>query len=167
MPQDNYAKPWHQRRLYATTMVLCATTKTWHSQINVKIFFFKFDKVQGNYTAAKYIPGLPRWLTGKQLEEEMATHSSTSCLENPMERGTWWATVHGVADSDMTEHARTQSTSLKVLITKGNFSGWATFIKWSKWTSPVWVKSKSCAAWEDARRKEHLARFLPKVTAWI
>ena len=26
-----------------------------------------------------------------------------SCLENPMDRGTWWATVHGVAESDMTE----------------------------------------------------------------
>ena len=25
----------------------------------------------------------------------MATHSS-SCLENPMDRGAWWATVHGV-----------------------------------------------------------------------
>ena len=22
-----------------------------------------------------------------------------SCLENPMDRGTWWATVHGVAKS--------------------------------------------------------------------
>ena len=26
-----------------------------------------------------------------------------SCLENPMDRGTWWATVHVVAESDMTE----------------------------------------------------------------
>ena len=25
------------------------------------------------------------------------------CLENPMDGGAWWATVHGVADSDMTE----------------------------------------------------------------
>ena len=25
-----------------------------------------------------------------------------SCLENPMDRGGWWATVHGVARSDMT-----------------------------------------------------------------
>ena len=26
-----------------------------------------------------------------------------SCLENPMGRGAWQATVHGVAESDMTE----------------------------------------------------------------
>jgi len=26
------------------------------------------------------------------LEEEMATHSQYSCLENPMDTGAWWAT---------------------------------------------------------------------------
>ena len=26
-----------------------------------------------------------------------------SCLENPMDRGVWQVTVHGVAESDMTE----------------------------------------------------------------
>ena len=26
-----------------------------------------------------------------------------SCLENPMGRGAWWATVHGVTESDKTE----------------------------------------------------------------
>ena len=25
-----------------------------------------------------------------------------SCLENPMDRGAWWATIHGVQESDMT-----------------------------------------------------------------
>ena len=33
-----------------------------------------------------------------------------SCLENPVDRGAWWVTVHGVAESDMTEatwHAQT------------------------------------------------------------
>ena len=26
-----------------------------------------------------------------------------SCLENPMDRGPWWITFHGIAESDMTE----------------------------------------------------------------
>ena len=34
----------------------------------------------------------------------MATHSKCSCLENPVDRGDWQGTVHGVAESDMTEH---------------------------------------------------------------
>ena len=33
------------------------------------------------------------------LEQEMATHSRYSCLENPIEGGTWWATVYGVTKS--------------------------------------------------------------------
>ena len=36
------------------------------------------------------------------LEKAMATHFQ-SCLENPVDRGAWWATVHGVTESDMTE----------------------------------------------------------------
>ena len=33
------------------------------------------------------------------LEEGVATHSSILVLENPMDRGAWLATVHGVTQS--------------------------------------------------------------------
>ena len=33
------------------------------------------------------------------LEEDMATHSSILAWRMPMDRGTWRATVHGVAES--------------------------------------------------------------------
>ena len=37
------------------------------------------------------------------LEEGMATRSSILAWRIPMDRGAWWATVHGVIESDMTE----------------------------------------------------------------
>ena len=33
------------------------------------------------------------------LEESMATHSQYSCLENPLDRGAWWATVYSIEKS--------------------------------------------------------------------
>ena len=33
------------------------------------------------------------------VEEGMETHSSILILEYPMDRGAWWATVHGVTQS--------------------------------------------------------------------
>ena len=44
------------------------------------------------------IPGLGRSPGGGN-----GNHLQYSCLENPMDRGAWWATVHAVAESDMTE----------------------------------------------------------------
>ena len=40
------------------------------------------------------IPGL-----GRSPGEGNGNPLQYSCLENPMERGTWWAIVHGVAKS--------------------------------------------------------------------
>ena len=40
------------------------------------------------------------------LEKGMATSFSILSMENPMDRGAWWAIVHGVSKI-WTQHART------------------------------------------------------------
>ena len=35
----------------------------------------------------------------EQLSEKAMAPTADSCLENPMDGGTWWAAVHGVAKS--------------------------------------------------------------------
>ena len=47
-----------------------------------------------NVGDAGLIPGL-----GRSPGEGNGNPLQHSCLENPMDRGTWWATVHGVAKS--------------------------------------------------------------------
>ena len=42
-----------------------------------------------------------------------------SCLENPMDRGAWWATVHGVKELDMTE-----------LLTRMHLEGFPWWLSW-------------------------------------
>ena len=44
------------------------------------------------------IPGL-----GRSPERENSNSLQYSCLENPMDRGAWRATVHRVTELDMTE----------------------------------------------------------------
>ena len=47
-------------------------------------------------------PGLiPGW--GRSPGEGNGNPLQNSCLENPMDRGTRWAAVHGVKESDTTE----------------------------------------------------------------
>ena len=48
----------------------------------------------GDARDAGSIPGLGRSLGGGH-----GNPLQYSCLENPMDRGAWWATVHGVAQS--------------------------------------------------------------------
>ena len=51
------------------------------------------------------IPG-----SGRSPGERNGNPLQCSCLENPIDRGAWWATVHGVTELDMTE--RLHFTSL-------------------------------------------------------
>ena len=46
---------------------------------------------------------------GRFPEEGHDNQLQDSCLENPMDRGAWWATVHRVAKTEMAWHAHTQS----------------------------------------------------------
>ena len=41
--------------------------------------------------------------SGRSPGEGNGTPLQSSCLYNPMDSGAWWATVHGVAESDMSE----------------------------------------------------------------
>ena len=66
------------------------------------------------------IPG-----SGRSLGEGNGNPLQYSCLENPMDRGAWWATVHGVAKS------RTQLSDFsllpyaqKVQTTNSSFFNW-------------------------------------------
>ena len=47
------------------------------------------------------IPG-----SGRPPGEANGNPLQYSCLENPMDRGTWWATIHGVRESDMTRYTQ-------------------------------------------------------------
>ena len=38
--------------------------------------------------------------SGRSPGEENSNPLQYSCLGNPMDRGAWWATVHGVTESD-------------------------------------------------------------------
>ena len=82
--------------------------------------------------------GLSRWLSGKESSCQAGDASSIpglgrspgegdgnplqySCLENPMDRGAWWATVHGVTKgwTRLNTHSQTLLTAQPLILLSG------------------------------------------------
>ena len=51
------------------------------------------------------VPGL-----GRPPGEGNGTPLQYACLENPMDKGAWWATVRGATESDTIDHAHTHTS---------------------------------------------------------
>ena len=68
------------------------------------------------------------------LEKEMATHSSILAWRIPMDRGTWWTTVHEVTESDTTERLSTAQHGVYA-------SMHSPFISSSPSSLPLWLVS--------------------------
>ena len=71
----------------------CAYLGKWASQV---VLVVKNSPVSTGDTGL--IPGL-----GRSPEGGHGNLLQYSCLENPVDGGAWWATVHGVAELDTTE----------------------------------------------------------------
>ena len=92
-----------------------------------RLLYFECYIMIVTYNAFHWVPycsyskvSFYRWLRGKERIRELISFDQLvycvsgtgegngnplqySCLENPMDRGAWWATIHGVAKSPTTE----------------------------------------------------------------
>ena len=82
-------------------MNICMAIKVdkWVSQVA------QWKRITANRGDGGSIPG-----SGTSPGEGNGNALQYSCPENPMDRGAWQATVHGVAESDTIEHAHTVLT---------------------------------------------------------
>ena len=67
---------------------------------------------------------IPGW--GSSPGEENGSKLQYSCLENPMDRGAWWATVHGVTKS----RTRLKQLSMSIIKLCGRGRGWEDLGEW-------------------------------------
>ena len=81
------------------------------------------DKGFPGGSAVKMLPAMqetqvPSLSWEDPLEKGMATHSSILAWRIPMDRGAWWATVHGVAKPNRTEQLTLSLSGLLVNLSK-------------------------------------------------
>ena len=80
------------------------------------------------------IPGLgrsPRGRHGNPLQY--------SCLENSMDKGSWWTIVHGVSESDMTERLCTLTPPGREGRTEGLLMNFLLFLETPHPTATLWT----------------------------
>ena len=79
--------------------------------LNSDLLFFKFSVCSLGFPGGSDVKesacnaGDPGSISGsgRSSEEKNGYPLQYSCLENSIDRGAWWATVHGCKESDMTE----------------------------------------------------------------
>ena len=85
--------------------------------------------------------------SGRSLAEGNGHPLQYSCLENPMDRGAWWGTVHGVAESGMTgqltQLSGASSLHLPTLLSIGSGSSCITGRTHKTWASQVALVAKN------------------------
>ena len=79
------------------------------------------------------IPG-----SGGSPREGNGNRSQYSCLENPRTRGVWQATVHGVAESDVTEHPGNQHWICVLTL-------WLWIETWASWSNTGSSRQSQCS----------------------
>ena len=88
--------------------------------------------VWGGSLVAQSIKNLPAmqetqvWSLNQEdtLEKEMAFHSSNSCLGNPVDRGAWRATVHGVTKSRLSNFHLCETDEVLFFPISSYMCGW-------------------------------------------
>ena len=101
------------------------------------------------------IPGL-----GRSPGEGNGNPLQYSCLENPMDRGAWWATVHGVAKSLTQLSTHTRTWFLKRVF-QGTFCSWKS--SYYSWEMLFWGSSEA----HHETLSLHLKVLIPGIVAHI